>query len=91
MHIDENGLVGELRFRYNPEDNYMVISFRYERKNHELAPVIVIFEVASKKYLRNLSIIDYNNRIVKTGMFRPEYRVQEGIRFCGIRPLAYCE
>lgn len=89
MRIDENGLVGELRFRYNPEDNYMVISFRYERKNHELAQVIVTIEVTGREYRHNLSIIDYNNRIVKTGMFRPEYKVQDGIRFCNIRPLAY--
>jgi len=90
IHINENGLLGELRFRYNPEDNYMVISFRYEKKEHEPAPVIVTIDVTGKKYQRNLSIIDYSNGIVKTGMFRPEYKVQDGIRFCGINPLVYC-
>jgi hypothetical protein len=89
IRIDENGLAGELRFRYNPEDNYMVISFRYEMEKHEMAPVIVTVEIAGKKYQRNLSVIDYNNRIVKTGMFCPDYKVQDGIRFCNIRPLAY--
>jgi hypothetical protein len=91
IHIEENGLIGELLFRYNPEDNFMVISFRYEKVEHELAPIIITVEVTGKEYQRTLSIIDYNNRIVKTGMFCPEYRVQNGIRFCNIRPLVYCE
>ena len=85
VHIDENGLVGELRFRYNFSDDYMVISFKYEKKDHEPAPLIVCVECLGKQYSHELFIIDYCNKIVKTAMFKPEYRVWDGIRFSNIR------
>ena len=89
VHIDENGLVGELRFRYNSSDDYMVISFKYEKENHEPAPLIVYVECSGKRYSHELFIVDHCNKIVKTAIFRPEYRVWDGIRFCDIRPFFY--
>ena len=85
VHIDEKGLVGELCFRYNLSDDYMVISFKYEKKDHEPAPLIVCVECSGKQYSHELFIIDHCNKIVKTAMFRPEYRVGDGIRLCEIR------
>jgi len=91
MHIDENGIIGELQVRYNSGDHYMVISFKYERKDHEPAPLIVCFEVAGKLYRHVLCVCDQCNKLVKTALFKPEYSVWEGMRFCGIRPLVYCD
>jgi len=90
IHIDENGLLGKLWFRYNAQENYLVISFKYERKDHIPAPVIVYVDVFRKRYKYVLFNIDRCNRIVKTVMFRPKkYKVLDGIRFHSIWPLVY--
>jgi len=91
IRIDENGMVGELNVRYNSDDNYMVVSFEYEKEEHDPAPLIVYFEVAGKRYRHVLCICDYCNRLVKTALFRPEYSVWDGIRLCSIGPLVYLE
>jgi len=87
MYIDENGLIGELYVRYNSDDHYMVVSFKYERKEHEPAPVIIFVEVEGKLYRHVLYICDQCNKLVKTAMFKPEYSVWDGIRLCSIWPL----
>ena len=88
MHIDENGLIGELDVQYNSDYHYMVVSFRYERKDHEPAPVIIDVEVTGKPYRHVLDACDQCNKLV-TAMFKPEYNVWDGIRLCGIGPLVY--
>jgi len=87
IRIDENGMVGELNVRYNPDDHYMVVSFKYESKDHETAPLVVYLEVAGKLYRHVLYVCDRCNKLVKTALFKPEYNVWEGIRFCSISPL----
>jgi hypothetical protein len=91
VQIDENGLEGELDFRYNREDNYMVISFKYRNKDHDPAPVIVYTEVSGKRYRHVLFVVDQCNKLVKTALFRPEYNVWDGIRLCGIGLFVYRE
>jgi len=90
IRVDENGLAGELNVRYNSQDNYMVVSFEYENKEHDPAPLIVRFEVAGIMYRHVLCIRDYYNRLVKTTLFRPEYSVWDGIRLRGIEPVVTC-
>jgi len=91
IHIDENDLDGELNVRYNSDDNYMVISFEYGKREHAPAPLIVYFEVAGKQYRHVLCICDHCNRLVKTALFRPEYSVWDGIRLCSIGLLVSLE
>jgi hypothetical protein len=87
IHIEENSLVGGLYIRYNPDDHYMVVSFKYEKKDHTPAPLIVYVEVAGKQYRHVLFICDHYNNLVKTTMFKPEYSVWDGIRLCSIWPI----
>lgn len=89
VQINENGLVGELDFRYNREDNYMVISFKYRNEDHNPAPVIVYTEVSGRRYRHVLSVVDQCNKLVKTALFRPEYNVWDGIRLCGVGMFVY--
>ena len=91
VKINENGLEGELDFRYNREDNYMVISFKYSNKNHDPAPVIVYIDVFGNRYCYVLFIIDQYNKQVKTALFKPEYKIKngDGIQLRSIRPFVY--
>jgi hypothetical protein len=88
--VDENGLVGELDVRYNAEDNYIVVSFRYERENHYPAPLVVHVEVSGRQYRHVLFISDFANRMATTALFRPDYNVWDGVHLYRISPLLTC-
>jgi hypothetical protein len=85
--VDENGLVGELNIRYNAEDNYIVVSFSYEREDHYPAPLVVYVEVSGKQYRHVLFISDFAGRMATTALIRPDYNVWEGVHLYRISPL----
>ncbi|MDR2096389.1 MAG: hypothetical protein LBP76_12875 [Treponema sp.] len=85
--VRENGLIGELNVRYNAKDNYIVIFFKYKRKDHYPAPLVVHVEVSGKRYRHVLFISDYTNRMATTDIFTPEYNVWEGMHLYRISPL----
>jgi hypothetical protein len=88
--VNENGLVGELNVRYNAEDNYIVVSFSYEREDHYPAPLVVHIEVSGKQYRHVLFISDFANRMATTALIRPEYNVWDGVHLYRISPLLTC-
>jgi hypothetical protein len=88
--VDENGLIGELNIRYNAEDNYIAVSFSYEREDHYPAPLVVHVEVSGRQYRHVLFISDFTNRMASTALFRPEYNVWDGVHRYRISPLLTC-
>lgn len=89
IHINENRIIGQLKFEYNSNDNYMVISFFYEKNDQKPVKLKIQVEVSKNNYTHYLSICDYSKRIVKTAMFIPEYDVWDGIHICSISPLIF--
>lgn len=87
IFINKNGLIGELRFNYNSNDNYMVISFQYKNIEDKPVKLKIQVDVLDKIYTHFLSICDYSKRIVKTTMFKPDYNVWDGIQICYLNPL----
>jgi hypothetical protein len=87
IKIDREYLKGELTFKYNSEDNYLVISFNYEEDCQNIAPLVVYTEIAGKQYRHVLFICDDLNKIATTALFKPEYNVYDGIKLCNIESL----